>query len=139
MKKIRFSWLDVQESAASCLEKIKEQNISFEAVVSLGRGGAIPAGFIAYQLGKKLEYINYSRKNGYGGSSLRHFEKNTRFLLVDDATETGKSFEDVKSIFPEYEFITCVLFQSEGSAYLPDICGFTYPPLKPLLPWENKR
>lgn len=138
MKKIRFSWLDVQESASICLEKIKKSNISFEAVVSLGRGGSIPAGFIAYQLGKKLEYVNYSRKNGYGGSTLKHFERKTRFLLVDDATETGKSFEDVKNIFPEYEFITCVLFQSENSAYSPDICGVVYPAMKPLLPWENK-
>lgn len=139
MKKIRFSWLDVQESAINCLNQIKEMDISFEAVVSLGRGGAIPAGYIAYQLRKKLEYINYSRKNGFGGATLSHFKKGSRFLLVDDATETGKSFEDVRALFPEYDFITCVLFQSENSAYQPDICGIVYPALKPCLPWENKR
>lgn len=138
MKKIRFSWLDVQESAISCLHQIKEKNISFEAVVSLGRGGAIPASYIAYQLKKKLEYINYSRKKGLSGSTLSDFKKNTCFLLVDDATETGRSFETVKELFPDYKFVTCVLFQSENSQYEPDIYGIRYPALKPQLPWENK-
>ena len=139
MKKIRFSWLDVQESAVSCLKQIREKNIDVDAVVSLGRGGSIPSGYIAYQLKKKLEYINYSRKTGFVGSTLSQFDKQGCFLLVDDATETGKSFETVKSLFPSCKFITCVLFQSEGSSYEPDIIGIRYPSVTPILPWENKR
>lgn len=139
MKKIRFSWLDVQESARNCLKQIKDKNVEIDAVVSLGRGGAIPAGYIACQLEKKLDYINYSRKTGFTGATLPDLKKNSCFLLVDDATETGHTFEMVKSLFPNYNFITCVLFQSAQSTYEPDIIGIRYPSFKPLLPWENKR
>ena len=138
MKKIRFSWMEVQEAMMNCLEQLKKENINVEAVVSLGRGGSIPSGYIAYQLKRKMEYINYSRKNGYGGSTLEHFKPGTKFLLVDDATETGSSFEMVKNLFKDYEFITCVLFQSSKSSYEPDIVGIRYPALTPQLTWENK-
>ena len=139
MKKIRFSWMEVQEAVGHCLEQLKDKKIDVEAVVSLGRGGAIPAGYIAYQLKKNMEYVHYSRKGGFSGSTLDHFEKGTRFLLVDDATETGGSFEMVKSLFKDYEFTTCVLFQSDKSTYQPDVIGYRYPALTPQLPWENKR
>ena len=138
MKKIRFSWMEVQEAMMNCLEQLKKENIEVEAVVSLGRGGSIPAGYIAYQLKKKMEYINYSRKNGYMGSTIDGFLKGTKFLLVDDATETGNSFETVRDIFKDYEFVTCVLFQSSKANYKPDVIGVKYPPLTPQLPWENK-
>lgn len=138
MKKIRFSWGEVQTAVLSCLEQLKKENIDVEAVVSLGRGGSIPAGYIAYQLKKKMEYINYSRKNGFGGSTIDHFEKGTKFLLVDDATETGNSFEMVRNLFKDYDFVTCVLFQSSKASYEPDVVGIRYPALTPQLPWENK-
>lgn len=135
-KNINFTWLDVQEAAYNCLKKIKDTS-SIKAVVALGRGGAIPAAYLAYQLDIPLEYIHYSRQRGLQDATIRRYEPDSCFLLVDDATETGGTFETIKKTFHEYHFITCALFQSEKSNYFPDVYGCQYEPVKPILPWEK--
>lgn len=134
--KIKFSWPEVQIAAHNCLEKIKNKG-PFAAVVALGRGGAIPAAYIAHQLNIPLEYVNYSRKNGFLDDTISRFPEGTVFLLVDDATETGSTFIAVEQGLPNYEFVTCVLFQSETSSFKPDVIGQMYQLKNPSLPWEN--
>ncbi len=135
-KEVAFSWAQVQTAAVVCLEKIKKIQ-PVEAVVALGRGGAIPAAYIACQLDVPLEYVHYSRKEGYQGSTLTHFSAGSRLLLVDDATETGGSFMAVKQRLPHFCFLTCALFHSEKATYCPDIYGDKYAPCPPHLPWEK--
>lgn len=132
-----FSWQDVQEAALACLKRLPLFE-PVEAVIALGRGGAIPAAYLAYQLDIPLEYIHYSRQNGLQGTTIDRFKQGARFLLVDDATETGGTFETIKKVLPNYEFVTCALFHSEKASYQPDIYGSFYEAVNPLMPWEKE-
>lgn len=136
-KSISFTWLDVQLAAQECLKKIKTGE-PIQAVVALGRGGAIPAAYLAYQLDIPLEYVHYSRKEGFKGTTIQYVNPEASFLLVDDATETGGTFETIKKTLSTYQFLTCALFHSEKSAYHPDIYGCHYGAVKPFLPWEKE-
>ncbi len=137
MSSNRFDWQTVRLAVHNCLNQL-QIHPAICAVVSVGRGGAIPATYIAYQLDLPLDYIHYSREAGLKGDTLNRFPPNTCFLLVDDATETGGTFEDIQSAFKQFKFISCVLFQSEQADFQPDIIGLKYQQEAgcPVMPWE---
>lgn len=133
------SWLDIEGYARTIVDDMLVAYAQPKIVLAVGYGGFIPAGMIAYYLGKATDreviiasMIAQSYKNGnreslyttFDEESLEHCRKKygtDRILIVDDIADSGITLNKVKSMFPEAQ--TAVLVHKETSSVTPDFCG----------------
>jgi hypoxanthine phosphoribosyltransferase len=103
MKNILFEAPDAIEIEGMCFKlakKIKRSKYRFDAIVAIGRGGWIPARYLADMLGNVLS-LSHMKIEHYVGIAktdrIRIAEgvstsvKGKRILLVDDIPDTGES------------------------------------------------
>lgn len=81
-------------------DQIRESGNEYTMLVGIGRGGAPIASMLAHALDiRVMHYVNYSRRNKWGGDSFdgEFVPENT--LFIDDATETGSTIEALKNYY----------------------------------------
>ncbi len=90
-----------------------------DLVIGVGRGGTVPAGMIAHQLGVELKVIQVSHRDDENepwdegpvviGDFQWDFFSHFRILIVDDVAVTGKTLNLIKENLLDYEVSTFVL------------------------------
>jgi hypoxanthine phosphoribosyltransferase len=103
VEKAFIDWAYIDNWVNKLAELIRENEIKYDYIVALGRGGLIPGAMLSYKLdiknlqnlgintrqedGKYLETLVYQRPTISGN-----------VLVVDDINDSGKTFEAVDSL-----------------------------------------
>ena len=103
---------------------------SFDLVVGIGRGGAVPASLIAYKLECPLVVAQFNYRDD--DNQTRHEvpvllrpaaipDGVRRVLIVDDVSVTGKTMEAAKKLFDGYDVMTLVMKGRADFVLFPEI------------------
>ncbi len=124
-----LTWERFGEAARELAVAVWSSGFEPEVIVSVARGGLLPAGAIAYALDQKsMLVLNVEFYTGIG-TTLRdprlvdpvpdnHGLTNRRVLIVDDVADSGRTLEFVQKICAQYtsNVKTAVLYQKSTSA-----------------------
>jgi hypoxanthine phosphoribosyltransferase len=107
MKKIYYTWRDVERQTHEILRQLQHDSWRPDYVVGLTRGGLVPANLISQYLGCRMETLKVSlRDNGENGCESncwmaedafgydREIAKN--ILIVDDINDSGATLNWIK-------------------------------------------
>lgn len=103
---------------------IRRDNTKYDVIVALGRGG-IPAGTrLGNLLNIPVEVVQYSLKDDTRAARMldfvNRFSLNTRFLIVDDISDSGTTLQEIAAFFDGTVFHTATLvFKPQTSRYRP--------------------
>lgn len=122
----------VSLSFSSISEALHQFNFpETDVVIGIGRGGIVPATLVAHQLQCALQIVQVNYRNDENKpvriqpEFLQAFapdlDKNTKILLVDDVSVTGKTLEIVKEKLSGYQVKTFVMKGKADYALFPDI------------------
>lgn len=125
-KKQFYSWEIYHQLVLTLRDKISLPDV----IVSIGKGGTIPGVILAEKLGITnlnfgiKSYSNFTRQEVLVYQTV-NFEayRDSKILIVDDLTDSGKTFEYVTNAFLKNycEHIkTASVFVKEQSSYIPD-------------------
>jgi len=128
---LNLSWAEVEQAVSIIINRIG--NKKYDYVVGIANGGLIPATLIAKKL--KLKTVSVGLES-YDGKDLKNVtlwsEINKRMgilqqqglcLLVDDISDSGKSFNYVKNAYLKKEEIICdtaSLVVKPKTTFMPD-------------------
>jgi xanthine phosphoribosyltransferase len=101
MKKIYYSWQDVEKQTQEILRQIHSDSWRPDYVVGLTRGGLVPANLISQYLGCRMETLKVSLRddNSESESNLWMAEdafQAKKILIVDDINDTGATLNWIK-------------------------------------------
>ena len=101
MKKIYYSWQDVEKQTQEILRQIHLDGWRPDYVVGLTRGGLVPANLISQYLGCRMETLKVSLRddNSESESNLWMAEdafEAKKILIVDDINDTGATLNWIK-------------------------------------------
>jgi xanthine phosphoribosyltransferase len=113
----------------------------FEAIVTITRGGLVPAAIVARELGIRIiETISISsyRDKAQGEIAVLKsiaaeiLARETGVLVVDDLVDTGRTAQVVRDLLPRAHFATVTEVSQDTWIYFPWDLGLTFqPPLSP--------
>jgi len=133
-KKIYLDEIDIQNTATELVKNLRKFNFNREKtlVVAIGRGGLIPAQYVAYGLGIRDMALIQSKlyegeekqekKMEITGALMLDYDSYDHILVVDDLIDTGTTIEvllDVmEQLAEEFEsnaaIIPCVLYTQKS-------------------------
>ncbi len=100
----RLSWEGFDLLARDLVQKIKESQIQYDAILGVARGGLILAGYLSYHLGIKSFYAVNSKlyeDRALVPPEILYFPKDIRWghvLVVDDILDTGSTYELIEQL-----------------------------------------
>ena len=141
VEKIHISWNEFHQHTKELASKIKESG-EYNKIIAVSRGGLFPAGILSYELDiRNTQAVNIS---SYDGEQQRNDEAiiidanvgkvDERTLVVDDLSDTGKTFQLLHQMFPGAKFVS-VYAKPVGSAYV-DIYAADVPDKWLVFPWD---
>tara|TARA_B110000858_G_C17796475_1_gene472705 strand:- start:389 stop:838 length:450 start_codon:yes stop_codon:yes gene_type:complete len=103
VEKAFIDWAYIDNWVNKLAELIRENEIEYDCIVALGRGGLIPGAMLSYKLGiKNLQNlgINTRQEDGKYLETLVYQRPTIsgNVLVVDDINDSGKTFEAVDSL-----------------------------------------
>lgn len=103
VEKAFIDWAYIDNWVNKLAELIRENEIKYDYIVALGRGGLIPGAMLSYKLGiKNLQNlgINTRQEDGKYLETLVYQRPTIsgNVLVVDDINDSGKTFEAVDSL-----------------------------------------
>lgn len=140
-KKIFITWEEFHNHSKTLCTKIKASG-EYNKIVAISRGGLIPAGILAYELNiRNSQAINIST---YDEDKQRLDqdievcgqvgEVDEKTLIVDDLSDTGKTFRILRAIYPNAKYVS-VYAKPEGSKMV-DIYAQRMPDGWIVFPWD---
>lgn len=130
-EKIKISWEQVDKCVKSIAEKLKDEK--FDAVISIGRGGMIPARLLAEELDIHTAYIidakAYTKDDKFGEMHIEdlNISKDVHnVLVVDDVLFTGKTLDAVMTLLAKHENITGITNAFLYRNYMSTYAGTTH-------------
>lgn len=148
MNFIRLAWKDVDDMCEAIANQIKEKKMQLNVIVSIGRGGMVPARILSDRLDIKDVYL-YNIKL-YKGIALRnskpsvepfnHNIEKKSVLLIDDILDSGvtleKAYSEMMSKRP-LKVTTATLFCKETAITKPSFYSkFCIDNAWIVFPWE---
>lgn len=140
--KIYITWDEFHQDVKNLCKKIKQTGQEFNKIVAISRGGFIPAGIIAYELGiRNSAVINISTY--VGSKHLKLNEVNNpqsvgnvdeKTLIIDDISDSGQTFEVMRRTFPNGKFVT--VYAKERGIHQADIFERKVPEKWLVFPWD---
>jgi hypoxanthine phosphoribosyltransferase len=109
MKKIYYTWQDVEHQTQEILRQIQASDWRPDYVVGLTRGGLVPANLISQYLGCRMETLKVSlRDDTECESNLwmaedafgHEMEQPKNILIVDDINDTGATLNYIRQDWP---------------------------------------
>jgi hypoxanthine phosphoribosyltransferase len=109
MKKIYYTWQDVEHQTQEILRQIQASDWRPDYVVGLTRGGLVPANLISQYLGCRMETLKVSlRDDTECESNLwmaedafgHEMERPKNILIVDDINDTGATLNYIHQDWP---------------------------------------
>lgn len=94
------SWEEIENHSRTLADKIIKNNLKYDVILGIGRGGLVPAVILSHQVGIPLVPVNWQTRDGkYDVENYsilnRVTEFNTRILIVDDINDTGKTLREI--------------------------------------------
>jgi len=129
VEKAFIDWAYVDNWVNKLAELIRENEIKYDYIVALGRGGLIPGAMLSYKLGiKNLQNlgINTRQEDGKYLETLVYQRPTIsgNVLVVDDINDSGKTFEAVDSLISkEYsvdQLTYCSIVKRYSSTFAKD-------------------
>lgn len=103
------------------VNQIRESGKQFNTILCCGRGGLVPAAFLAHRLGiKTVIHLTNARETPTEG--LRTVSVTSHLLVVDDISDTGETFKSMTRYVKE-GFSTAALYERHSTAYPCDFVG----------------
>jgi len=129
VEKAFIDWAYVDNWVNKLAELIRENEIKYDYIIALGRGGLIPGAMLSYKLGiKNLQNlgINTRQEDGKYLETLVYQRPTIsgNVLVVDDINDSGKTFEAVDSLISkEYsvdQLTYCSIVKRYSSTFTKD-------------------
>ena len=102
VEKAFIDWAYVDNWVNKLAELISENEIKYDYIVALGRGGLIPGAMLSYKLGiKNLQNLGINTRQDGKYLETLVYQRPTisgNVLVVDDINDSGKTFEAVDSL-----------------------------------------
>ncbi|BCJ90632.1 xanthine phosphoribosyltransferase [Terrihabitans soli] len=150
-KAFPVSWDQFHRDARALAWRLASLNREFRGIVSITRGGLVPAAIVARELNIRMietaciaSYHDYLNQGDLallkGPAEVFCAEGGEGVLVVDDLADTGKTVRELKAILPRAHY-ACVYAKPQGRAeidtfvtevsqdtwiYFPWDLGFTY-------------
>jgi uncharacterized protein len=113
MKKVYYTWQDVQRQTQEILRQLQHNAWRPDYVVGLTRGGLVPANLISQYLEVRMETLKVSLRDDTSGPESNLWMSEDAFegkniLIVDDINDSGATLNYIKqdwqsSCFPNDE------------------------------------
>jgi hypoxanthine phosphoribosyltransferase len=137
MKKIYITDEKVRWYVLELIRKFTIENVQFDFVVGLSRGGLIPAVLLSHFFDKPFYALNKPYDTELPSTG--------RALIVDDINDTGKTFARVDELlfekYPDLIKIYVSLIENTSSPFAVDYCADEInkddDPSWIVFPWEN--
>lgn len=109
MKKIYYSWSDIEHQTQEILRQLHNDNWRPDYVVGLTRGGLVPANLISQYLSCRMETLKVSLRDGAEQESNlwmaedafgHEMERPKNILIVDDINDSGATLNWIKQDWP---------------------------------------
>lgn len=133
MEKNYLSWRDIHKLTLKIGNEIKEDNLKFDYIVAIGRGGYIPGVILSHYLELPLLTVLHQTRHEFNYHDSRYdvekdINNNKSVLLIDDINDSGKTFLD---LFNEWnyneestgELITAAVVQRYSTASPASLVG----------------
>lgn len=112
--KIFIKWDDFHQDVKDLCTKIKATAVPYDKLVIISRGGLLPAGIIAYELGiRNCAVINIATYVGDTHLKLDEVDHpesvgkvDEKTLIVDDLADQGQTFRVMRRTFPKGKYVT---------------------------------
>jgi len=137
MDKHYLTWKDFDNLCTSLHHDIRqyerEQNIKFDGIVALLRGGAIPGIWLSHNMNLPMRaiglksYEDTQQTDGIElynniGNELKDFIENKAIIFVDDICDSGRTYSCIKDLCGlDYKNIFVTLHCAKDAYYTPDI------------------
>lgn len=105
-----ISWDELHRDCRELARRLLTQGRSYRGIVAIARGGLIPAGLLAREMGLLLVdtlcISSYDHQQQGEASILKGMpgEDGEGWLLVDDLVDTGKTARIARTLLPKAEF-----------------------------------
>ena len=103
MKKLHLKWKDIEKSLSKMADQLKESNFKTDVIISIGRGGMVPARILADML--EVDEVTIIPAKMYTGVGTRNARpligninisiKHRNVLVVDDIVDSGLTIDAV--------------------------------------------
>lgn len=111
--KIFIKWDDFHQDVKDLCSQIKASG-QYNKIVAIARGGLVPAGIIAYELGiRNTAVINIATYVGSEHLKLDEVDRqesvgivDEHTLIIDDLADQGQTFRVMRRAFPKGKFVT---------------------------------
>jgi xanthine phosphoribosyltransferase len=109
MKKIYYSWQDIECQTQEILRQLHNDNWHPDYVVGLARGGLVPANLISQYLSCRMETLKVSLRDGCEQESNlwmaedafgHEMDKPKNILIVDDINDSGATLNWIREDWP---------------------------------------
>lgn len=116
---IVFSWEKIHRDCDLLSSKL--QGRSFTGILSVTRGGLVPASQLARGLDiKRIETIGLSTYEDQNDKGMEHLKQahdidgdGRGWLVVDDLCDTGNTFKALRNLYPQAKFV-CLYVKEQG-------------------------
>ena len=141
--KIYLSWQEFHDDVKELCRKIKQSG-EYNKIVAISRGGLIPAGIVAYELGvRHSSVINIATYVGAEHLKLDEVDMpefvgpvDEKTLIVDDLSDSGQTFRVMRRQFPQGKFVT--VYAKPRGREEADIFAKEIPDKWVVFPWDKE-
>lgn len=119
MKKIYYSWNDIQNQTQEILRQITVDGWRPDYVVGLTRGGLVPANLISQYLGCRMETLKVSLRDGeqcesncwMAEDAFGYEKEKINILVVDDINDSGATLNWIQQDWMSSCFATSPVWE----------------------------
>lgn len=120
MKKIYFSWQDIEYQTQDILRQIHLDGWQPDYVVGLTRGGLVPANLISQYLSCRMETLKVSLRDGeqqetncwMAEDAFGYEREKSNILIVDDINDSGATLNWIQQDWMSSCFATSPVWES---------------------------
>ena len=141
VEQVTINWADFHRHTKALAQKIKTSG-EYNKIIAISRGGLIPAGIISYELDirdtQAINISSYDREcqrqdcDVVVKADIDNVDEKT--LIIDDLSDTGKTFELVRRLFPKAKLVA--VYAKPTGLKAVDIYGEKIPDKWLVFPWD---
>lgn len=106
-KKLYLTWNEFHQDVKNLVKELKKKG-TYNRIIAISRGGLIPAGIVAYELGVRhcdaVNMVSYDESGRLEDKDVKiesDVQKaDSQTLIIDDLSDTGRSFQLLRKMFP---------------------------------------
>ncbi len=139
-KYMTVSWDQLHKDVRTLSERLS--NFNFKGIISITRGGLIPAGIIARELELRLidtvSVVTYDEEKRGELKIIKHpsiTNDGEEFLIIDDLVDSGITAKAIRKLLPKAYF-ACLYAKPEGKEFTDKFIMEVQQDTWILFPWD---